>query len=68
MGFLSPSSSPASNCWSLRCSEAAVRLMSSALRVSYGFSSGGLMRRSLTSHAISGERDEITYSNLVSEK
>ena len=34
VGFLSPSSSPRISCWSLRCSEAAVRLMSSALRVS----------------------------------
>ena len=48
VGFLSPSSSP-NNCWSLRCSEAAVRLMSSAFRMLYWWSSGGLMRRSLIS-------------------
>ena len=34
VGFLSPSSSPLINCCSLRCSEAAVRFISSALRVS----------------------------------
>ena len=39
--------------------------MSSALSVSYGWSSGGRIRRSLTSHAISGEREAITYSKRV---
>ena len=34
VGFLSPSSSPLMSCCSLRCSEAAVRLMSSALSLS----------------------------------
>ena len=34
VGFLSPSSSPPSNCCSLRCSDAVVRLMSSAFSVS----------------------------------
>ena len=65
VGFRSPSSSPLSNCWSLRCSEAAVRFMSSAFRVSYGRSSGGRMRRSLTSQAISGDREAMTYSKRV---
>ena len=60
VGFLSPSSSPLISCWSLRCSEAAVRFISSALRVSYGRSAGGRISRSLTSQAISGDREEIT--------
>ena len=34
VGFLSPSSSPLISCWSFLCSEAAVRLMSSVLRMS----------------------------------
>ena len=54
VSFLSPSSSPLMCCWSLRCSEAAVHLMSSAFSLSYGFSVGG--RRSRTSVAKSEER------------
>ena len=34
VGFRSPNSSPLINCWSLRCSDAAVRLMSCAFQVS----------------------------------
>ena len=44
----SPSSLPLMSSCTLRCSEAAVYLMSSALRVSYEALAGGLRRRSLT--------------------
>ena len=33
VGFLSPSSSPLMSCWSLRCSETALRLMSSTFNL-----------------------------------
>ena len=49
VGLRSPSSSPLMSCWSLRCSEAAVRLTSSVFRTLYGCSAGGLRRRSRTS-------------------
>ena len=65
VGFLSPSSSPLINCCNFLCSEAAVRLMSCALRVSYGLSAGGFRRRSLTSMANSGLRELLTCWNLV---
>ena len=49
VGLRSPSSSLLMSCWSLRCSEVAVRLTSSVFRMSYGRSAGGLRRRSHTS-------------------
>ena len=60
VGLRSPSSSPLMSCCSFRCSEAAVRLVSSALSVSYVLSSGGRSRRSRTSTANSVEREAMT--------
>ena len=53
-GFLSPSSSTVKSCWRRRCSEAAVRWISCALRTLYGSSSSGARRRSRTLVANSG--------------
>ena len=41
VGLRSPSSSPLMSCCNFHCSEAAVRLTNSALRMSYGSSVGG---------------------------
>ena len=49
----------------LHCSEAAVRLISSALSLSYGVSSGGHRRRSRTSVANSGLSELTMYSKRV---
>ena len=61
-GFLSPSSSGMSS-WCRRfCSDALVRLISSAFNLSYRSWAGGEMIKSLTSWAISGCSDEITWA------
>ena len=60
VGFRSPNSSPLINCWSLRYSDADVRLMSCAFWVSQGFSAGGLRSRSRTSMVISGLSELMT--------
>ena len=49
VSLLPPWSAVVNNCWSLRCSEAAVLRASCALRVAYGWSAGGFNRRSVTS-------------------
>ena len=64
VGFRSPNSSPVKSCWSFRCSEAVVRLVSCSLRAVYGLSAGGLSKRSLTSAANSGDSEDTTWSNL----
>ena len=51
VGFLSPNSSPVISCWSFRCLNVAVHLMSFVISVSYGWSAGGFKSRSLTSVA-----------------
>ena len=68
VGSQHPSSSPLMSSCSSRCSDAAVRLTSSALRVSYGASSGGLRRRPLTLTASSGLRELTTCRNESFEK
>ena len=60
VGLRSPNSSAVSSCCRRRCSDSDVRLVSFLLRVSYGWSQGGLKSRSLTSMANSGDRDETT--------
>ena len=60
VGLRSPSSSPLISCWSFLCSDAAVRLINSALRVSYGVSVGGRMSKSRISNTISGGSEATT--------
>ncbi len=49
---------------SLRCPDRVVHLVSCSFSAEYGLSAGGLIRRSLTSAANSGAKDETTWSNL----
>ena len=56
VGLWSPSSSPLMSCCNFHCSEAAVRLTNSVLRMSYESSVGGFSR-SRTSVANSGLRE-----------
>ena len=58
-------SSVVNNCCKRRCSEAAVRLTSCSLSVSYGFVAGGVRMRSLTSVAYSGASNATEWSNFV---
>ncbi len=64
VGLRSPNSSPVNSCCSLRFPDRAVRLVSCSFSAEYGLSAGGLIRRSLTSAANSGAKDETTWLNL----
>ncbi len=64
VGIRSPNSSPVNSCCSLHCPDRAVRLVSCSFSAEYGLSAGGLIRRSLTSAANSGAKDETTWLNL----
>ncbi len=61
VGLRLPNSSPVNSCCSLRCPDRAVRLVSCSFSAEYGLSAGGLIRRSFTSAANSGAKDETTW-------
>ena len=68
VGLRLPNSSAMKSCWSLRCSDAAVRHTSCSLRTSYGLSAGGFSNKSWTSVANSGDSEDTSSQDAATAR